>query len=198
MTENTIPPGYCQCGCGGKTPISERTVAKKGLVRGEPRRYIKGHNAYRTIDEKFWSHVAVAGPDECWLWTASKSRLGYGRAYYEDKHTEAHRVSWAIHFGSIPTSINVCHKCDNPACINPAHLFLGTDKENMADKYKKGRANHPKGEAVASSVLTEDAVRLIRHLATTGEPRWSLSLQFGVSAVTIGNIINRKTWKHVP
>lgn len=104
--------------------------------------------------ERFWKKVDKSGgPDACWLWTASKSTDGYGR-FRAIKKLAAHRVAWTLTYGQIPydgshLSTCVCHDCpggDNPACCNPSHLFLGSHSDNMVDKERKGRGNHPRGD----------------------------------------------------
>lgn len=93
------------------------------------------------IDEKvkanFWSKVNTEG--ECWNWIASKFKFGYGQFYINGKNLYAHRVSYVIQNGSIPKGLFVCHKCDNPSCVRPSHLFLGSQLENVLDMVKKGR-----------------------------------------------------------
>jgi hypothetical protein len=96
----------------------------------------------KTFAERFFEKVNKT--DACWLWTATRHhRWGYGHIRADGKNKAAHRVSWELHFGPIPDGLLVCHKCDNPLCVNPAHLFLGTNADNAADRVAKGRSVYP-------------------------------------------------------
>lgn len=100
----------------------------------------------RSLEERFWEKVDKRGPDECWLWKAGRDRNGYGHiGVGKGRSTRAHRVSWELANGSeIPVGLLACHTCDNPPCVNPAHIFIGTMADNLQDASAKGRVD-PKG-----------------------------------------------------
>lgn len=101
------------------------------------------------IRERFWAKVQRNGETECWPWSGSKKGPGYGSFGMDGRTWIASRVAWVFTFGQIPKGMDVLHRCDNPPCVNPAHLFLGTDIENTADKLAKGRHRLPKSQPVA-------------------------------------------------
>jgi hypothetical protein len=178
-------------------------------LRDYTRRLRDGTLVVLSDDDRFWRRVAKDPAENgCWLWTASTVSKEPGRAYglilYEGVRMGTHRCSWIIHNGPIPAGLEVCHNCptgDNPRCVNPAHLFLGTHAENMADMGAKGRAGKPdrRGEkAGRTAKLTEAKVREIRALYSGGG--WShstLARRFGVCDGTIQHITQRKTWSHL-
>ena len=95
----------------------------------------------KTLEEFFWERVSPEPNSGCWLWTGRYQTFGYGdiQLYRNAPHISAHRASWSIHSGDIPDGMCVCHKCDVPECVNPDHLFLGSQQDNMLDAHKKGR-----------------------------------------------------------
>lgn len=157
----------------------------------------------RPLSERFWEKVDRLDPDECWEWQACRNSNGYGRMHSGRRKGEAvlaHRASWELHNGSIPDGLFVCHKCDNPACVNPEHLWLGTQADNNWDMFSKGRCNGGcgPGEQNGQSRLTNEQVITIRaRYANGGTTHQELCDEYGVSIRTIGHVITRKSWKHI-
>jgi hypothetical protein len=138
---------------------------------------------------RFWSKVDKRG--ECWLWAASLSKYGYGQFSIDDYPYKAHRVSYAIVNGD-PGELNVNHACDMPACVNPLHLWTGTQQEGMDDKVAKGR--QPKGETQVNHILTE---RQVKSILASNETQTALAERYSVHRNTIGDILKGKTWNHL-
>lgn len=147
----------------------------------------------KTLEERFWACVDKDHPDKCWNWKKTLDRYGYGRiSLSEKKIRSAHRASWYIHHGYIDQNLCVCHKCDNPRCVNPHHLFLATHQGNTQDRTKKGRS--VRGEKHWSVKLTIQQVLEIRE---SNEKNIDLAKKYGVCASSIGRIKRRKKWRHV-
>lgn len=144
---------------------------------------------------RFMAKVRVRQANECWVWDASTNNCGYGQFRYAGKMRKAHRISYEFFIGTIPDGIQVCHKCDNPSCVNPNHLFLGTHTENMKDMAAKGRAGVTLGKFNPNSKLTPDAVKAIR--ADTTKTTKQLGAEFGVSDVMISKIKTGRSWRHI-
>lgn len=211
MTER----GFCECGCGQKTQVAPQTRAKLGWIRGQPIRFVVGHanNGKRQpIAQRLWAKVRKS--DSCWLWTGARQAFGYGvigvggRA---DGVARTHRVSYELAYGSIPDGMEVCHRCDIPACVRPEHLFLGTRQDNTDDAVAKhrmataeshGMHTHPqrrsRGEAHGASKLTEANVISIRQkYAAGGISQSQLATEFGVQQMAISEVVRRQTWTHI-
>jgi hypothetical protein len=149
-----------------------------------------------TLEESFWAKVIKAGPDDCWGWAAGRDDDGYGqfRVTGRRRCMGSHRFSWELHFGAIPEDLQVLHRCDNPPCVNPAHLFLGTNQDNHNDKMAKGR--QAKGERNPGAKLTETQVIEIREVIQD-DGLAALARKYGVSKTQIRRIASGISWPHV-
>lgn len=146
-----------------------------------------------TLEDKFWMRVEKS--DGCWLWAGWIMRNGYGNLRYKKGAygVQAHRLSWAIHFGDIPDGLCVLHKCDVRACVRPDHLFLGTRGDNNKDCVRKGR--NQRGEKHGNAILNWEKVNAMRRLYASGQ--YTLLEMGDMFGVTKGNahcVIARKTW----
>ncbi|MHB1000512.1 MAG: hypothetical protein ACYC27_14830 [Armatimonadota bacterium] len=156
--------------------------------------HLKTESYYGSIEERFWRKVNKNSPHGCWDWTGAKSS-GYGSMYYEGRHQNATRISLILTGIKISKDIYVCHKCDNPACVNPDHLFLGSAKDNSDDKVAKKR--HLYGENGTATKLTEDQAREIIARQSAGESVKVLAAEYGMSQTNIRAIANGKAWKYL-
>ena len=135
---------------------------------------------------------------ECWIWLGAMNRDGrYGLAYYYNLRIRAHRLSYALAVGPIPEGLQVLHRCDRPLCINPAHLFLGTDAINVADKVAKGRQAVGEGCRHPHRVLSDARVRELRELRAKGWLIRALQQRYGCSKNTILRVLHGEAWRHV-
>lgn len=149
---------------------------------------------------RFWSKVKRGASDECWEWQASRCGVNraYGQFYVDGIKIVAHRVAWTLNAGLEPLPhLEVCHSCDNGACCNPAHLWLGTHKQNMEDKAQKGRSNVPSGSKTKQAKLTEEKVLIIKGLIASGTSQRTIAKQFGVSQPAISYINKNICWAHL-
>ena len=157
---------------------------------------------------RFWDKVSKGAPDECWEWVGARDPNGYGflyggKLYGNKRWVKAHRLSWEIHNTPAPEGKHVLHTCDNPPCVNPAHLYVGSQKENNHDRAvrKRGRENRPEnhGELHANAKLTEADVRAII-VELQRRPRRSQSSiaeQFGIKQPQVSRIIRHEAWPHL-
>lgn len=154
----------------------------------------------------FWKHVK-RGPDwrSCWLWIGERNQsTGYGQIPRSFKkrgafgaEIKAHRVSWLLAHGSIPDGLRVLHHCDNPPCVRPDHLFLGTPKDNAADRDNKGRGDAPRGARSSGAKLTPQAVRQLRARHAAGAKTTALMALYGLSFSQVRRIVLHECWGHV-
>lgn len=151
--------------------------------------------------KRFWARVTQAPAPACWLWTGAQQRKGYGRVAFLGRIWGAHRLAWFLSFGDIPDRKQVCHRCDNPPCCNPDHLFLGSNSDNVQDMLQKGRfvvGRRPMGSMNRASKLREADIAAIRANGelTFAEAR-NVARQYGVTPQNIMNIVKRRSWRHV-
>jgi len=150
-----------------------------------------------TVAERFWSKVNKA-EHGCWGWKTGLDGSGYGQFWLNGRNVRAHRVAYELEIEPIPDGQLVCHRCDNRACVRPAHLFAATNAENMADMAHKKRTRPQCGELNASARLTEVDVLAIRRLwAARSMSQTRLAKQYGVSRGAITGVIYRANWRHV-
>lgn len=147
---------------------------------------------------RFWKKVEVRTKNQCWPWLGAKERFGHGRFKLNTKSAVyAHRLSYEIENGPIPDGACVCHSCDNPSCVNPNHLWLGTRGDNNRDRATKGRSYDNRGENHNQAILNNNSVKSIRKRFLDGEAQTALAKEYGVSIAAINMICKHKTWKHI-
>lgn len=161
--------------------------------------HTNAHRTYKRIPAsvRLWKRVTkLDGDDACWIFTGAKYSWGHGVIGSPEGHTGAHRISWIEANGEIPEGLHVCHRCDNPSCVRPSHLFLGTHQDNMTDMKLKGRAHL--GEAHGIAKLTNEKVLQIRSKYASGNiSQKNLAKEFGVHVMTVNSIVHRRSWKHI-
>jgi len=144
------------------------------------------------IFSRFWSKVQRADAKDCWLWTGHIASTGYGVFGCASQRFRAHRFAWMASRGPIPDGLEVCHRCDRTACVNPDHLFLGSRRDNHLDSVRKGRKR-----AWGLQKLNAEQVNDSRQRAAGGELQYILAREYGVAKNTVSGIVNRKSWAHL-
>jgi len=192
----------CQCGCGKH--VSKVT---NQFCYGHRRRNHRG-----TPEERFWKYVNKTAT--CWLWTGATQAIpyNYGVLNIKGKLHRAHRLAWQFLKGPIPDGYEICHNCpdgDNPLCVNPEHLFVGTHKDNMLDCIAKGRnpavtdlhmPTRARGSRIGTSSMNEEDVAALRQLAKAHPEikQGTWAKQFKTSQANVSRILLYQAWKHVP
>lgn len=174
---------------------------RRWLAHGDPL-FTKAPTHGMELAERLTYYLDRSGGMEaCWPFNGARHVFGYGSLWDTDlgRPDGAHRIAWKIEHGPIPDGIEVLHHCDNAACCNPKHLFLGTQEDNLRDMTEKGRRSlkRARGEKSAWSKLTAEQVRAIRHLANQGLSHRLIASEFCVDKSTIGRVVRRQTWQHV-
>lgn len=175
----------CLCSCGQIKTCRESHLKSGKIVTC-------GLKSIVHAAENFWPKVNKS--DGCWVWTARLNNMGYGKC----SEGLAHRFSWVLHNGPIPSGLQILHKCDNPPCVRPDHLFLGTQRDNIMDALGKGRIVVPKAQSVgednpSARLSAEDAM----HIRSSVEKTRLLASRFGVTADHIRAIRRGRAWKHI-
>lgn len=156
------------------------------------------------LSARFWSKVDRRGQNECWPWLAAVRRKdeGYGAFWFQGRHVPASRMAFTLKYGAPQDGAEICHRCDNPQCCNPAHLFAGTRQQNNADKVQKRR--HVRGSRINTAVLQEDDVREIRRIAAELKEQrgkyWGakeVAERYGVTPEHLRAIVRGESWKGV-
>lgn len=166
---------------------------------------ISASSRWRFCDAEcaFWFRVEIGRPEDCWLWTGTRDADGYGHFPINRRTVRASRYSLSRVIGRIPRGQLACHHCDNPPCVNPAHLFAGSVKDNADDMVRKGRGkwfalpSPPRGEANMNARNTEADIMAIRAEYAAGRTMYSIAKERGMCRDTVRQIVQRRTWRHV-
>lgn len=187
----------CVCDCGTKKVVYGATIRAGhskscGCLKAEKNALAMKDMRLRqsgSLMDRFFSRF-VKLDNGCWQWRSHTDKDGYGILPGTNQNTRAHRLSYEMHHGKIPDGLIVCHHCDNPGCVNPDHLFIGTQKDNAQDALKKGR--HYIGEKNGRSKLTRQNIEEILNSKLNGQ---QLAEKFRVTRSTINNVRRGVTWK---
>lgn len=142
--------------------------------------------------DRFWSKVNIGKESDCWEWHAAVSHNGYGQCTVDGESIRAHRFSYILAHGDIPAGMNVCRKCDNPRCVNPAHLWVGTQADNIRDRQRKGRSKNI-GRAGRNALAATQVAEIRNRFVAGGVSYAALAREYGVSRSTTRRIVLRIT-----
>lgn len=192
-----------RAGFGGQ-PCSfsgcDRKIAGRGLCNAHLGQLLRGRPLgpiqvkCRPFAELFWEKVRRG--DGCWEWIGTRVNDRYGQTTKKGRHVLAHRASWELANGPIPVGMQVLHRCDNPPCVRPDHLFLGTHEDNMQDMASKHRGSE--GERSPTAKLTDAIVLEAKRRYRTGKSINSMAGEYGIDQSVLNRAVNGKRWKHVP
>lgn len=148
-----------------------------------------------TLETRFWKYVDRRGDSDCWNWTGDKIRDGYGRIWNNGKTRRAHRISWELRYGEVPENMCVLHHCDNPSCVNPAHLYLGTNQDNVNDKVAKSR--QAVGINNGGNKYPPEKILEIKRLRQDGKTQREIAKTLGVSKGLVYYVITGQVWRNL-
>ncbi|RPI85131.1 MAG: hypothetical protein EHM34_00045 [Nitrosopumilales archaeon] len=186
----------CKCECGNTKIIATSNLRLGNIFSCGCLRSINRENYDQDMKNKLLSRIDIKD-NGCWEWKGAKHRQGYGNIGYKRKVCLAHRISWKLFRGDLRDDILVLHKCDNPPCINPDHLFLGSDRDNVLDSISKGRFYRAKGKDHYFSRFSNEQIKEIRKLSESGITYDKIAKLFDSHKATICHIVKRKSWKHL-
>ncbi len=173
-------------------------MPRKTYLRTEEYKKKMSQIKTQDLNNRFWSKVNIADLFSCWEWTAHKNHLGYGQFRFGCNMVLSHRLSWELAYGKIPNNLQINHKCHNPSCVNPSHLYAGTHQDNMNDMINANRQKHPIGENNGKSILTEfQAIEIIK-LLKTNMKQTEIAKKLSVSKYCVWDIRRGKNWKYLP
>lgn len=190
-TEDSIPFGFCQCGCGNLAPLVTMTCARYGRIKGQPMKFIRNHNKLLNGKPKVqWltEQIRQHNSDECLVWPFCTDN-GYGQLSYNGRLVLAHRLAFYLTHGHWPIP-QACHSCDNPSCFNPRHIFAGTNLDNVEDASRKFRMGKKLTPELVTAIRRDYVPRKIGRLV--------LAKKYNVHQDTIWKIVTRRTWKYAP
>lgn len=178
--------------------LLRQELVRRGLIR-ERLQLSNGVPVGRFRTDRDWEKSIMSRvkkqDDGCWRWTGFINNKGYGMCCFRGRSRAAHRAVYEMLVGPVPDGLDCCHTCDNPKCVNPSHIFIGTRTDNMRDAARKGRT--ARGERAGNSVLTDVLVRDIRRRARGGEDIREIAGAIGVPWKTVWSAASCRTWRHI-